>query len=57
MGEGVIRGDVLQMLDEYYGIMMTLDTLSKGLYSLKQGMGENVAEFGVPLSNSYRYFR
>ena len=29
--------------------MMTFDVLSKELYSLKEGMGENVAEFGVHL--------
>ena len=29
---------------------MTFDALSKELYSLKQGTGENVAEFGVHLS-------
>ena len=44
-------GDVLQMLDEHYGDVMTFDALSKEVYSLKQGMGENVAEFGVCLSH------
>ena len=29
---------------------MTFDVLSKELYSLKQGLGDNVAEFGVHLS-------
>ena len=38
------------MLDEYYGIVMMFDALSKELYSLKQGSGENVANFGVCLS-------
>ena len=38
------------MLHEHYGIMMTFDTLSKELYFLKQGMRENMAEFGVCLS-------
>ena len=33
------------MLDEHYGMLMTFDTLSKELYSLKQGTGENVAKF------------
>ena len=37
------------MLDEHYGIVMTFNTLSNELYSLKQGFGENVAEFGVYL--------
>ena len=43
-------GNVLQMLDKHYGIVMTFDTLSKELYSLKQGTGENMAEFRVHLS-------
>ena len=38
------------MLYEHYGIMMPFDTLSKELYSFKQGMGENEAEFRVCLS-------
>ena len=50
LGEDATLGDVLWMLDEHYGIVMTFNTLSKELYSLKQGMGENVAEFGVCLS-------
>ena len=50
LGEDATLDDVLWMLDEHYGIMMTFDTLSNELYSLKQGMGENVAEFGVHLS-------
>ena len=33
-----------------YGVVMTFDTLSKELYSLKQGMEENVAELRVYLS-------
>ena len=50
LGEDATLGNVLQTLDECYGVIMTFDTLSKELYSLKQGMGENVAEFGVCLS-------
>ena len=38
------------MLDEHYGVVMTFDALSKELYSLKQVIGENVAEFRVCLS-------
>ena len=37
------------MLDEHYGIVMMFDALSKELYSLKQGSGENLAEFRVHL--------
>ena len=35
------------MLDEHCGVVMTSDALNKELYSLKQGLGNNVAEFGV----------
>ena len=41
----------LWMLDEHYGMVMTFNILSKELYSLKQGMGENVAEFRVCISS------
>ena len=50
MGEDATLGDVLQTLDEHFGVMMIFNALSKELYSLKQGMGENVAEFRVCLS-------
>ena len=38
------------MLDEHYGVIMTFDALSKELNSLKQGPNDNIAEFGVHLS-------
>ena len=38
------------MLDEHYGVVIMFDTLSKEFYSLKQAPAENVAEFGVCLS-------
>ena len=50
LGEDATLNAILQMLDEHYGIVMMFDTLSKELYSLKQRSGENVAEFGVHLS-------
>ena len=50
LGEDAILTDVMQILDEHYGIVMMIYALSKELYSLKQGSGENVAEFGVHLS-------
>ena len=50
LGEDATLGNVLQMLDEHYAVMKTFDALCKELYSLKQGMGENVAEFWVHLS-------
>ena len=35
LGEDATLNDVLQTLDEHYGILMTFDNLSKELYSLK----------------------
>ena len=49
LDEHATLGNVLQMLDEHYGVVMTFNALSKEPYSLKQGMGINVAEFGVHL--------
>ena len=49
LGKDATLTDVLQMLDEHYGIVMIFNTISKELYSLKQGSRENVAEFGVCL--------
>ena len=50
LDEDTTLTEVLQTLDEHYGVVMMFDTLSKELYSLKQSPGENVAEFGVHLS-------
>ena len=50
LGEDATLTNILQTLDEHYGIVMTFNTLSKELYSLKQGSGKNVSEFGVCLS-------
>ena len=50
LGEDTTLSNVLWMLDKHYGVIMTFDTLSKELYCLKQGMGENVAKFEVPIS-------
>ena len=50
LGEDATHGNVLWTLDKHYGIVMTFDALSKELHSLKQGMGENMAEFRVHLS-------
>ena len=50
LGEDATLGNVFWTLDEHYGVVMTLNALSKEHYSLKQGMGENVGEFGVCLS-------
>ena len=50
LGEDATLTGVLQILDKHYGMVMTFDALSKELYSLNQGSGENVAEFRVPMS-------
>ena len=50
LGEDATMGNILQMLDEHFGVLMTFNALSKELYSLRQGRGENVAEFRVCLS-------
>ena len=50
LGEDATLGNILWTLDEHYGVMMTSDTISKELYSLGQGTGDNVAEFRVCLS-------
>ena len=47
LGEDATLSNILQTLDEHYGVIMMFDALSKELYSLKQGLGENMAEFGV----------
>ena len=51
LGEDATLTDIFQMLDEYYGMMMTFDALSREFYSPKQGSIENVAEFRVHLSH------
>ena len=48
-GKAPTLNDVLQLLDEHYGVVMMFNALSKDLYSLKQGSGENVAKFGLHL--------
>ena len=57
LGEDASMNDILQMLDEHYGVVMTLDTLSKELLSLKQGTGGNVAKFGMHLSQQLQIFQ
>ena len=49
LGKDATLSDVLQTLDEHYGVVMKFDILSKELYSLKQGLREKVAEFRVHL--------
>ena len=49
LGEDATLTNILQMLDEHYGMVMMFECLSKELYSLKQGSRENVAKFRVHL--------
>ena len=42
-------GTLCHALHKHYGVVMTFDTLSKEFYFIKEGMGENVAEFGLHL--------
>ena len=49
LDEDATLNDVLQMLDEHYGMVMTFNTLSKELYSLKQCSRENVAKSRISL--------
>ena len=48
LGEDATLSD--KILDECYGTIMMFNAISKELYSIKQGLGENVAEYGVHLS-------
>ena len=50
LGEDATLNDVLWMLDEHYSVIMMFNALSKELYSLKQGLSQNIAEFRVHLS-------
>ena len=50
LGKDATLTNTLQTLDEHYGMVMMSNALSKELYSLNQGSGKNVAEFGVCLS-------
>ena len=50
LGEDATLINVYQMLYEHYSVVMLFDALHKELFSLKQGSGENVAEFRVCLS-------
>ena len=56
LGKDATLSDMLQMIDEHYGVVMMFDVLSKELYSLKQGLGEKVTEFGVHLSQQVQIF-
>ena len=49
LGKDATLSDILHMLDENYGVVMMFNALSKELYSLKQGLSKNVAEYGVCL--------
>ena len=54
LGEDTTLTDILKMLDEHHGVVITFDILSKEHYSLKQGYGENIAEFRLHLSQQFQ---
>ena len=47
LGKDVTLDNVLWTLDKHYGIVMTFNALSKELYSLEKGMGENMTELRI----------
>ena len=49
LGEDATLANILQMLDEQYGMVMTFNVLNKELFPLKQGSRENMAGFRVHL--------
>ena len=49
LGGDAALNDILHMLNKHYGMVITFDALSKEPYSLKQGLGEIMAEFRVHL--------
>ena len=50
LGEDATLGDVLQMLDEHYGVMMTFNALSKELYSVCLSLQAEILQMGYPSS-------
>ena len=57
VGKDVVLNDVLQILYEHYGVVMTFDALRKELYSIKQGLRENVAEYRVLLLQQFQIIK
>ena len=56
LGKDFTLNDVLQTFNEHYGIVMMFNALSKELYSLKEGSGENMTEFWVTCNSRSKYF-
>ena len=50
LGEDATLQEVLRMLDEHYGVVMTIDALNKELYMLCQGYQVDVSTYGVQLA-------
>ena len=57
LGKDATMGNVLEMLDQHYGVMMTFDALSKGALFPQAGNGENVAKFRICLSQKVQIFK
>ena len=54
-GKNATITEILQMLDEHYVMVMIFDTLSKKLYSLKQGSGRMWLSLECACCNKFRY--
>ena len=50
LGKDTTLTNMVQTLDEHYGMVMMFNGLRKELYSLKQGSRENVTKFNVHLT-------
>ena len=50
LGKNATLNDVLQTLDEHYGMVITFDTLSKEVYSSSKDQGECSQIEGVPVA-------
>ena len=57
LGEDATLCNVLQMLDEHYGVMITFDALCKELYSLKWEWERMWLSLEYTYPNKFRYFR
>ena len=57
LGKDATLTDILQMLDEYYGVVMTFNALSKELYSLNKVPGRMCLGSECTCHCRFRYFR
>ena len=50
LGKDATLQEVLQVLDDHYGVVMTFNALHKELYMLLQGYQEGMSEYGIQLA-------